>query len=292
MLAAGSSYDLVVPPSHAFVSHARNREDVVLWRALGRTREGRYVELTTSPGTAGSVGRAFTDRGWTGSSVDLSTVTGAAGGPVTEAALGEALVRQGWSAEHQVHFLAVTAPGSTPAVLSALDLKRRRPWVLLLAAVDPDSGTSSHEAWEDDVLAADYEFCLFDGVSRLYVAAEHAPQLREALSHPACVLDDFVSDEHLAALRRNDDLLAQTTHWRTLALSQWADAKALAPVPAPAPAAPAPDPDPTHHLAAAELQRERDHLLEEIFAYRQTLSWRVTRPLRAVRPLVRRVRAR
>jgi hypothetical protein len=232
-----------VPPQSLFVSYARNHEDVVLWRALGRHTPGSYVEVGVGDPGAGSVGRAFADRGW------------------------QALTPGGTStneSSEDLHFLAVSAPAAVPEALRGIDLRRSRPWVLVVAANSP---TAARGAWEDDLRAAGYEFCLFDGVSRFYVAAEHADELRGALSHPACALDDFVSPDHLAALERAEDLLVQATHWRTLALTQWADALATL----------------KEH---EDDDAERDLLREEVRALQRTLSWRVTLPLRKVRPLV------
>ena len=268
-----------MPSDEVFISHAPNHEDVVLWRALGQQRAGRYVEVTTGSPDGASIGRAFTDRGWAGLTVGGPTPPGQAMRPATTATLDDSLGEHGWSPDQGLHFLAVTSPGASAEALSRLDLRQWRPWLLVLDAVVPGSGTPTHQTWEPDVLAAGYEFCLFDGVSRFYVAAEQAATLRDAVSHPACVRDDYVSASHHAALRANEEMLAQTTHWRTLALTQWADA--LSGVLAAEETA-----------TGSDLRRERDHLRDEVLAFRQTLSWRVTRPLRAVRPLIGRVRAR
>jgi hypothetical protein len=193
----------------------------------------------------GSVGRAFADRGWRAVTPDGAATSGP---------------------HNDLHFLAVPATAAVPEMLRGID---PRPWVLVVT----DSATAGRPAWEDDLLAAGYEFCLFDGVSRFYLATEHADELRGVLSHPACALDDFVSADHQAALERAEDLLLQATHWRTLALTQWADALATL----------------KEHEDDDE---ERERLREEVHALQRTLSWRVTLPLRKVRPLVGRLRPR
>lgn len=53
-----------------FVSHARNFEDVLLWRALHHVEEGFYVDVGAGWPTGQSVTRAFYDRGWRGINVE------------------------------------------------------------------------------------------------------------------------------------------------------------------------------------------------------------------------------
>jgi FkbM family methyltransferase len=314
-----------VPP---FISYAQNREDVVLFRALGHVPSGRYVEVGANHPTHDSATRAFYDRGWSGVTVEpvpyfadlhreqrprdalvQAAVTDQDAGEVTlhvvpgtglstivdavsdqHAAAGIAseeltvpavrldalLADQGWSEDDAIHFLLVDVEGAEQEVLSSIDLRRWRPWVLVIEATKPNSTVSTHGEWEDGILAAGYEYCLFDGLSRFYVAKEHAPELKAALSYPACVLDDSLTHSHDSALQTADRaqqtvnrLLVETTHWRTVALTQWADVVGQV------------------GLAAAE---ERAHLHQELEAIRQTLSWRVTRPLRGVRTVLGRAR--
>jgi FkbM family methyltransferase len=314
-----------VPP---FISYAQNREDVVLFRALGHVPSGRYVEVGANHPTHDSATRAFYDRGWSGVTVEpvpyfadlqreerprdtlvQAAVTDQGSGEVTlhvvpgtglstivdavsdqHAAAGIAseeltvpavrldvlLADQGWSEGDDIHFLLVDVEGAEHEVLRSIDLGRWRPWVLVIEATKPNSTASTHGEWEDGVLAAGYEYCLFDGLSRFYVAKEHAPELKAALSYPACVLDNFLTHSHDQALQKADSarqtadrLLIETTHWRTVALTQWADVVGQV------------------GLAATE---ERAHLLQELEAIRQTVSWRVTRPLRGVRTMLGRAR--
>lgn len=82
--------------------------------------------------------------------------------------------------------------------------------------------------------------------------------------------------DEVAALRAaREELLAAVSHWRARALEGWASAPAVTAT------ATAPQGD----LAAARAEAERWHA--EVLAMRQTLSWRLTRPLRAVRRAAR-----
>jgi FkbM family methyltransferase len=307
-----------VPP---FISYAQNREDVVLFRALGHVSAGRYVEVGANHPLDDSATRAFYDRGWSGLTVEpvpyfadlhreqrprdtlvQAAVTEQGDGEVTlhvvpgtglstivdavnaqHAAAGMAseeltvpavrldalLADQGWSQSDDIHFLLIDVEGAEREVLRSIDLRRWRPWVLVIEATAPNSTASTHGEWEEGVLAAGYEYCLFDGLSRYYVAEERAVELKPLLSYPACVLDGYLTHSHDRALQTADQLLAETTHWRTVALTQWADVVGQV------------------GLAATE---EREHLARELEAMRHTLSWRVTRPLRGVRTMLGRTR--
>lgn len=106
--------------------------------------------------------------------------------------LDSVLEEAGWQGE-DIHFMTIDTEGAESAVLNSIDLHTWRPWVLVIEATLPNSTERSHESWEASVLAAGYEFCLFDGLSRFYVAKEHAVGLRESLDHPACIHDNYIT---------------------------------------------------------------------------------------------------
>ena len=194
----------------------------------------------------------------------------------------------------EFHFMLIDVEGAERDVLQSVDLRRWRPWVLVVEATAPNSTVTTHQDWEPQLLAQGYEFCLYDGVSRFYVADEKADLLRAPLSYPACVLDNYQTLSHTTALRERQELLEQaadcrttairdrrellqqTAHWRTIALTGWADAVNQAPG---TPRGPGVD---------AELDRVR----AQIVAMQRTLSWRVTRPLRGVRRVMDMARRR
>jgi len=267
-----------VPADSPFISFGRNAEDVVLHRALREVTAGRYVDVHPTSPTSGSVTRALYDRGWSG--IVVAPSADAAGAfdrerprdTVVEEIDGE--LRE----DDDLHVVVVNAAGSGQA-LDGVDLRRWQPWVLVVGGAGP---AEPSPAWEGGVRDAGYEFCLFDGSSRFYVAAERAGSLRAALSYPATADDGFVPhrvhelEEQLAALRSaHEDVLEELVRWRGAVLARWSDAVGTS-------------------LGAAGGSAGRGshevvRLKEELAAMQATVSWRVTAPLRVLQS--RRLRA-
>lgn len=77
--------------------------------------------------------------------------------------------------EHKIthiDFLKIDVEGAEGDVLAGLDLARLRPKVICLEAVAPGTMAPNWAGWEPMLLAADYEFVLFEGLNRFYVARE------------------------------------------------------------------------------------------------------------------------
>jgi FkbM family methyltransferase len=178
-----------------------------------------------------------------------------------------------------IQFMVVDTEGSERGVLASVDLRRWRPWVLVVEATAPNSSEPTHDQWEDLVTGAGYEFCLFDGLSRFYVAEEHAPTLRPALSAPANPLDHFTEyeahkqAEELAELRaRHHQTLQELIRWRGTVLARWSEAAGGG------------------GGASGQRGHEVVRLRKELAETHATVSWRVTAPLRAIQE--RRLRGR
>jgi FkbM family methyltransferase len=175
-----------------------------------------------------------------------------------------------------IHFMVVDTEGTEADVLASIDLRRWRPWVIVVEATRPLTNEPTHDAWEKDLLDADYEFCLFDGISRFYVASEHAERLRRPLSYPANVLDGFTPlhwhrrEQEFGAVRAelerlrelHEQVLSDLIRWRGAVLSRWTDVAGGG--------------------GSGGGGHEVVRLREELTATHRTLSWRVTAPLRAV----------
>jgi hypothetical protein len=158
-------------------------------------------------------------------------------------------------AGHEVHVLAGGGGAQTVAVLEQLALDGIHPWVVVADC----GGLAAPERLH----AAGYRHCSFDGVNDVFVHDEHA-ELTVALGHPACSRDDFSTpDQRRRSAERDalqaelDDARRSVAHWRSAALRGWDGAVARG-------------------ATRSGTQRELD-------ALRDTVSWRVTRPLRAVR---------
>lgn len=93
-----------------------------------------------------------------------------------------------------VHFLKIDVEGAERDVLAGLNLKRHRPWILVIEATQPLSSVESHQAWESDVLASGYRLVYRDGLNRFYLADEQSHRA-EAFSFPPNVFDGFTGYE-------------------------------------------------------------------------------------------------
>lgn len=91
-----------------------------------------------------------------------------------------------------IDLMCIDTEGTERDVLLGADFTRWRPKVLIIEATKPETNTPTHHAWEQIVLAANYQFCLFDGINRVYVRAE-SPELIAPLSYPVNCLDNYGS---------------------------------------------------------------------------------------------------
>jgi hypothetical protein len=248
-----------VVSKRAFRSYARGGEDIIVWRALGSVAEGRYVDAGASNPVTGSVTAALAEHGWKGIEIPADAVL--------EGRLGDVLAEHS-VADGDVQVLALDAAGQEATALAGLNLAHVRPTVLLIRAALPRAGQPSTPPWQRAVLDAGYRLRLFTGLFRIYVANEHDESIGDMLSYPACPLDDAARAEADPA----HDLLARAENdairWRAVALAKWDE------------------------LAAASGGTSAAALHQELDAMRNTVSWRVTRPLRAARQLLPPARTR
>ena len=226
--------------------------------------------------------------------------------------------------DRTIHFCTIDVEGSEAEVLAGFDLTRWRPWILVIEATEPNWPRSSHESWEARVLDANYQFCLFDGVNRFYVHPDKADVFADQLSYPACAFDDAflramssarrANDlERIAseASRRADDLeriasvtsrradelerVASETSHRADELEQVASeasrrTRELERIASRTMSRMGELEEIAARVSAIERQNaalatRANDAAAELIAMRATVSWRVTRPLRAVRDL-------
>ena len=165
-----------------------------------------------------------------------------------------------------LHFAVIDTEGSEGDVLAGFDLRRWRPWVLVVEATVPNSNEPSHAAWEPGVLESGYQLCLFDGLSRFYVADEHAERLKRRLSFPANALDKYVHHRELETRELTSSLTDEVVRWRSAALTRWAEAVSKT-------------------SQSSEDRAMISTLRAELTSTHSTISWRVTSPLRTFRKL-------
>ncbi|MDB5651452.1 MAG: FkbM family methyltransferase, partial [Hyphomicrobiales bacterium] len=72
----------------------------------------------------------------------------------------------------RVDILKIDVEGAEGDVLQGIDWARLRPRVILLESVAPGSMAEAHHDWEPLLLAQGYEFVLYEGLNRFYVARE------------------------------------------------------------------------------------------------------------------------
>ena len=175
--------------------------------------------------------------------------------------------------EGEVHFLKIDVEGAEASVLGGADLARHRPWIIVVESVEAVNmeavrefalstrpiPTSRHSEWEHYLLHNDYQFVLFDGLNRFYVAREHGATLGPRLEAPVNVLDRSIAPTARRMIAEVQDHLGQIDRDRMLVADRLNEALS-----------------------------ERDALRGEVYAMQKTISWRVTVPLRKVRALLRR----
>jgi FkbM family methyltransferase len=107
-----------------------------------------------------------------------------------------------------IHLLSIDVEGMERDVLLGLDLRRHRPWLMVIEAVKPGMPEASHQGWEPLVLDAGYGMAYFDGVNRFYLAHEQRHLLgRFAL--PPNVWDGIEFASHVALQAQVKGLRAQ-----------------------------------------------------------------------------------
>jgi FkbM family methyltransferase len=224
-----------------YLSFTRNREDVLIMRALQYVERGFYVDVGAFQPMIDSNTFALYQRGWRGIVVEpqrrlhalwerdrprdimVGVAIGASEGMAHfhEFAGMEqnATTDSGVAAMHQadghqasctsiprasltslleqhrpdgdIHLLSVDVEGAERAVLEGLDLKRFRPWLVVMESTVPNRSDPSFAGWEGLLLEQGYVFAYFDAVNRFYLADEHR-DLQPYFAYPPCVWDDFI----------------------------------------------------------------------------------------------------
>lgn len=97
---------------------------------------------------------------------------------------------QTYLCDREFHLLSIDVEGFELHVLRGIDLRKHRPWVVLVEAILPGCPIESHQAWEPCLTTADYEVAYFDGTNRFYLAKERR-DLLDRFRLPPNVWDNF-----------------------------------------------------------------------------------------------------
>lgn len=203
-------------------------------------------------------------------------------------------------ANHEIHFLKIDVEGAEAAVLAGIDLSTVRPWVIVIGSTEPFSAQETDGEWRPALVAHNYTHALFDGLNSIFVAGEHI-DLLPLLTYPAGAHDqpyvasqlpsfqEAVTQNVISAQRSAQRLVDELTE-KNRVLEQslnFIEARRRA----------------QRHeilglnesLSTVERERdqilvanqhnhsERDHYAQLVHAIHQTLSWRITKPIRVVR---------
>lgn len=222
-------------PEYARRYRAERPRDIVVEAAV-MDAAGTPVTLHSFSGTGLSTLVDSVSAEHTGSGFEVNDI-------VVESKRLDDIIREAGFDSGDIHFLSVDVEGAEQSVLESIDFSRYRPWIVVVEATAPRTTRRTHSAWEPLLLEAGYEFCLFDGLSRFYVAAEHAPAISAQVDYPVCVFDEFVTFDQVR---------------------QQAEMNRL-------------------HRAVADEAARADRAESEIAGIRATLSWQLATPLRQVR---------
>ena len=181
-----------------------------------------------------------------------------------------------------VHFLKIDVEGAERQVLQGNDWSRNRPWIVVIESTVPATQIWNHDSWESIILNSHYQLAYNDGLNRFYVAAEHQ-EILPAFSSPPNVFDGFVLAEQFktSARARSAETRAQVAEVRagTSETAMHVLQARLHEVEA------------SIHLtrkranqANARAQKAKARLAK----MKSTISWRMTKPIRAVARIVSR----
>ena len=92
--------------------------------------------------------------------------------------------------EQQIHFLKIDVEGFEREVLLGMDFQKWRPWILIIEATRPNSQQTQYQNWEPMLIENQYCYAYNDGLNRYYVAQEHL-ELLDMLSVQPNVFDDY-----------------------------------------------------------------------------------------------------
>jgi FkbM family methyltransferase len=123
-----------------------------------------------------------------------------------------------------IHWLKIDIEGFEKKALEGWH-SSKRPWIVLVEAIEPFIHKLNHEAWEYLLLNMDYKPVWFDGVNRFYLHKNHM-DLEHFFTYAPNVLDGFILSassvfcKYLEIERRNAELAASNAELSASQLRQ------------------------------------------------------------------------
>ncbi|UWU23547.1 FkbM family methyltransferase (plasmid) [Rhizobium sp. CB3060] len=182
--------------------------------------------------------------------------------------------------DREVHWLKVDVEGMEASVIESWAPSPARPWVVVMESTLPNSQETNYEQWEPKLLDMGYQFAYFDGLSRFYVSEQHKELLHFFGPGPN-VFDGFVLADktpYTAVLRlRLAERDQQLERAHTEHAHQMAEMRRIVQ-----------EDDRRIRTLEGELSasRNREAIIgAQLHETYQSLSWRLTRPLRKINAL-------
>jgi len=197
-------------------------------------------------------------------------------------------------AGEEVHWLKIDVEGGERGVLEGWG-SGPEPWIVVVESTSPLTQSESHHEWEPLILQRGYQFAYFDGLNRFYVSPRHA-DLTDAFRHGPSVFDDFtLSGTTTASYCVKLNARVEESKQREMDANRVAAEAAIRSDNAMQLVRKLEhqvDATKTHAAAverqALDAEMRAQAAEKHIAAMTQTISWRVTAPLRKVRQLGRR----
>jgi FkbM family methyltransferase len=187
----------VEPSPHWFARLAAQRTRDINVHAAASNVPGVLTLFDHPEGGLGTMVEAFADRHITDFNIAKRAVNVEA---VTLTSLCEKY------APSEIHFLKIDVEGHEEQAIRGMDFSRFRPWILCVEATEPMRPQSpAYQNWDHLLISAGYDFVLFDGLNRWYVAKEHP----ERVPSFAVPVDDYVRHRYLQRIEQLERRVAE-----------------------------------------------------------------------------------
>lgn len=97
--------------------------------------------------------------------------------------------------DRPIHWLKIDVEGMEAEVLAGWGEHPARPWIVVIEATAPNRQTPTWQEWEDQIIARDYQFVYFDGLSRFYVHVDYS-ELKSLFWTPPNPFDKFQANHN------------------------------------------------------------------------------------------------